>query len=145
MIQHINGETPFPIYVSLVIQARTWSREFIDNLHSCGMCIGNNILLTISTQLANRVSNDSATIKPWYVLHTSSQGSYRRGQWITSITTKAPDHRKTVSMGRPGWTVDSHCLYSVNVANHSQKFTHSSFTVAGQSHSRSWSCSLIDF
>ena len=34
-------------------------------------------------------SNDSTTIKTWCVLHTSSQGSSRRGQWITSTTTQA--------------------------------------------------------
>ncbi len=58
MARHMrNRETPFPIYLSLTIHAHTRSRELIDNLHSYGLCIGYNRLLTISTELGNMVSN----------------------------------------------------------------------------------------
>ena len=56
MVRHMrNRETPFPIYVSLVIHAQTQSRELIDNLYSYGVCIGYSYITT-STELANRVS-----------------------------------------------------------------------------------------
>ena len=40
-----------------MIHAKTRSMELIDNLHSFGMCIAYNRLLTIATELGNRVSN----------------------------------------------------------------------------------------
>ena len=52
-----NRETPFPIYMSLLIHSQTRSRELIEKFNSYGICIGYKRLLTISTELANRVCN----------------------------------------------------------------------------------------
>ena len=48
-------ETPLPIYLSMLIHAKTRSRDLIDTLFNLGLCVSYDRLMSISTELANSV------------------------------------------------------------------------------------------
>ena len=48
-------EMPLPIYISMLIHAKTRNRSLIDTLFKLGLCVSYDRLLNISTQLANNV------------------------------------------------------------------------------------------
>ena len=48
-------ETPLPLYVALSIHAKTRSRELIETLHSLGLCVSYDRVLSVSTDLGNSV------------------------------------------------------------------------------------------
>lgn len=49
-------EAPLPIYLSLLIHAQTRKRDLIDRLYSIGLCVSYDRLMTISSELANKVT-----------------------------------------------------------------------------------------
>ena len=48
-------ETPLPIYLSMLIHAKTRSKDLIDTLFNLGLCVSYNRLMDISTNLSNTV------------------------------------------------------------------------------------------
>ena len=48
-------EVPLPIYLSMLIHAKTRSRDLIDTLFNLGLCVSYDRLMNISTELANTV------------------------------------------------------------------------------------------
>ena len=55
-IRHIKErEAPLPIYISMLIHAKTRSRDLINTLSNLGLCLSYHRLMTISTDLANNV------------------------------------------------------------------------------------------
>ena len=48
-------ETPLPIYLSMLIHAKTRSRSLIDTLYNLGLCVSYDRLMSISTDLSNTV------------------------------------------------------------------------------------------
>lgn len=46
-------ETPLPLYVGLSIHAKTRNRDLIQSLHSLGLCVSYDRVLSISTELGN--------------------------------------------------------------------------------------------
>ena len=55
-IRHIKErEAPLPIYISMLIHAKTRIRDLIDTLSNLGLCVSYHRLMTISTDLANNV------------------------------------------------------------------------------------------
>ena len=48
-------ESPLPIYLSMLIHAKTRSRDLIDTMFNLGLCVSYDRLMNISTNLANSV------------------------------------------------------------------------------------------
>lgn len=48
-------ETPLPVYLSLLVHAQTRKRDLVDRLYNMGLCISYDRMMSISTQMANRV------------------------------------------------------------------------------------------
>ena len=48
-------EVPLPIYISMLIHAKTRSKSLIDKLYDLGLCVSYDRLMDISTDLANEV------------------------------------------------------------------------------------------
>ena len=48
-------ETPLPIYLSMLIHAKTRSRSLIDTLYNLGLCVSYDRLMSIFTDLSNTV------------------------------------------------------------------------------------------
>ena len=59
----LEGETPMPIYLGLVIHAETRKRKLVDKLYDLGLSISYDRVLSISTSLANSVCKQYAMDK----------------------------------------------------------------------------------
>lgn len=55
MRHHIDRETPLPIYIGLMVHAKTRKRDLVDTMFGLGLSISYNRVLDLSTELGNNI------------------------------------------------------------------------------------------
>ena len=103
---NLERETPLPIYLGIMIHTKTHKRELVDDLYELGLSISCNRVLSISTELGNKVCHHYRmeravcphALKGGYfttgavdnIDHDPSSTSAHDSSWIWNIFDSAP-------------------------------------------------------
>ncbi len=66
-IRHSSAqETPLPVYIGLMIHAKTRKKDLVDELFDLGLCISYDRVLSLSAQMGNRVGPEKSIALPMF-------------------------------------------------------------------------------